>query len=74
MEDFYAAVVQASALKPTSTDVYDSKDMKKLCDTIAGDVDMEASTRCLNALLGVIFLAVCRTQWLETVGRTWQDV
>jgi hypothetical protein len=70
MEDWYIALVQASALKPTTTDVFSTADMRSLVDVIDTEPD-PIPMRWFNAMLGRVFFGVYRTAALEEV---WADL
>ena len=66
MEDWYIALVQASSLRPTTSDVYSVSDMRALVNTIDTEPD-PIPMRWLNAMLGRMFFGLYRTEALEQV-------
>lgn len=67
MEDWYLALTQASALKPTTNLVFSESDMQALVDTIDTEPD-PIPMRWLNAMVGRMFFGVHRTEALEQVS------
>jgi hypothetical protein len=67
MEDWYIALLQASALKPTTSEVYSVSDMRALVDTIDTEPD-PIPMRWLNAMLGRVFFGVYKTEAIEQVS------
>jgi hypothetical protein len=67
MEDWYIALLQASALKPTTSKVYSVSDMRALVDTIDTEPD-PIPMRWLNAMLGRVFFGVYKTEAIEQVS------
>jgi hypothetical protein len=68
LEDWYLALVQASALPPTMDDVFSYEDMQDLVKTIDAEQD-PIPTRWLNAILGRVFFGLYRTAFVEEVSR-----
>ena len=68
MEDWYLALLGASAAKPDTNDVFAKEDMKYLVDSIAAEAD-PIPMRWLNAMLGRAFFGVAKTAALEQVSR-----
>ena len=58
--------MEASAVRPTTADVYSIFDMKALVDTIDTEPD-PIPMRWLNAMLGRVFFGLYRTEALEQV-------
>ena len=58
--------MEASAIRPTTADVYSIIDMKALVDTIDTEPD-PIPMRWLNAMLGRVFFGLYRTEALEQV-------
>jgi len=67
MEDWYLALTAASALQPTTTEVFSENDMQALVDTIDTEPD-PIPMRWLNAMLGRMFFGLYRTEALEQVS------
>jgi hypothetical protein len=67
MEDWYLALTAASALQPTTNNVFSERDMQSLVDTIDTEPD-PIPMRWLNAILGRIFFGLYRTEALEQVS------
>ena len=68
LEDWYLALVQASALPPSMEDVFSYEDMQDLVKTIDAEQD-PIPTRWLNAILGRVFFGLYRTAFVEEVSR-----
>ena len=66
MEDWYLALVKASAFKSDTADVYSTSDMRALVDTIDTEPD-PIPMRWLNAIIARMFFGVYRTEALEQV-------
>ena len=66
LEDWYLALVQASAAHANTDDVFSQSDMQNLVDTIDTEPD-PIPMRWLNAMFGRIFFGVYRTELLEQV-------
>lgn len=66
MEDWYLALTAASALQPTTTEVFSERDMQGLVDTIDTEPD-PIPMRWLNAIFGRVFFGLYRTEALEQV-------
>ncbi|WVQ65855.1 uncharacterized protein L199_004033 [Kwoniella botswanensis] len=66
MEDWYLALLEASsqAAQAKTSEVFESRDMQALVDTIDTEPD-PIPMRWFNAMLGRIFFSLCRTEALE---------
>ncbi|RXK41609.1 hypothetical protein M231_01108 [Tremella mesenterica] len=64
MEDWYLALLSASALKPDTADIFSQEDMQSLVDSIDAEAD-PIPMRWLNAILGRLFFSAYRTEALE---------
>lgn len=67
MEDWYLALVQVSAQKPTFHEVWHPSHMRSLVDTIDTEPD-PIPLRWLNAMIGRMFFSVYKTEALEAVN------
>lgn len=67
LEDWYLALVQASAVPPSMDDVFSYQDMQDLVKTIDAEQD-PIPTRWLNAILGRVFFGLYRTAFVEEVS------
>lgn len=69
MEDWYLALTAASALKPSTADVFSPNDMQDLINVIDSEAD-PIPMRWLNGFLGRIFFGLYRTAAVEQVRPT----
>jgi hypothetical protein len=67
MEDWYLALLQVSVVRPTTTDVFSTADMRALVDTIDTEPD-PIPMRWFNAMFGRVFFGLYRTAALEEVS------
>lgn len=67
MEDWYIALLQVSSRPPTFDDVFSSRDMQNMVDTIDTEPD-PIPMRWFNAFMGRVFFGYYRTEVFEQVS------